>query len=341
MNPVVDLLTEALTGRRDFRDYGAIGVQEDGDYLLLNYLPEAQYKRLWTPYERVCRGLIFDLRQGVVAARPFDKFFNWGEETTTARLKRVTEKMDGSLGILYYRGDDPCIATRGSFNSPQAVWATEHLRRQYKTQLRAISPEWTLLFEIIYPENRVVVHYDFEGLVLLAARHRFTGDYHPTPEGFGFRTPKVYDQLSDPYELLTLCKTLSANAEGFVGEFEDGQRFKFKGLSYLQIHKALFSFSRKTVFTAMREGTFWQYLSVLPDELSAQALVWQGEILMDYTALEKATLTAFSHAPKHDRKTFALFIQQQKGIVVSAAFAMLDNKPYAHLLWKALVDNDV
>ena len=48
-------------------------------------------------------------------ARPFDKFFNWGEgswrnggRTTTADISFVTEKYDGSLGILYY--DDPADA---------------------------------------------------------------------------------------------------------------------------------------------------------------------------------------------------------------------------------------
>ncbi len=34
----------------------------------------------------------------------------------------------------------------------------------------------TLVAEIIHPETRVVCRYDFEDLVLIAARNRFTGE---------------------------------------------------------------------------------------------------------------------------------------------------------------------
>jgi RNA ligase len=40
--------------------------------------------------------------------------------------------MDGSLGILYWIKDKPFVATRGSFESDQAVKATKILHERYQ-----------------------------------------------------------------------------------------------------------------------------------------------------------------------------------------------------------------
>ncbi|HRF99146.1 MAG TPA: hypothetical protein PLZ51_28235, partial [Aggregatilineales bacterium] len=66
-------------------------------------------------------------------------------------------KMDGSLGILYRWQGAYYIATRGNFDSDQAIWATIFLRTHY--DLHNLADEYTLLFEIIYPDNRIVVNY--------------------------------------------------------------------------------------------------------------------------------------------------------------------------------------
>ena len=92
---------------------------------ILNYTERAQYERVWTDVTRQCRGLIVD-GMGRIVARPYAKFFNYGEhDEATLSLDEfvtITDKMDGSLGILY-RGTDGqlAIATRGSFASEQAI----------------------------------------------------------------------------------------------------------------------------------------------------------------------------------------------------------------------------
>ena len=68
----------------------------------------------------------------------------------------VTDKHDGSLGILYPAPDGRnAVATRGAFESAQALHASELYRREYE---RAWRPEsgWTYLWEIVYPANRIV-----------------------------------------------------------------------------------------------------------------------------------------------------------------------------------------
>jgi len=115
-----------------------------------------------------------------VVARPFDKFFNWNEggRSTGASLRTVTEKLDGVLGVLYRDSTGYSIASRGALDSPHAHWATSFLRHDY--DLEGLPEEWTLLFEIINPNLRLVVDYgDTSALTLLAIRNRFTGEHLP------------------------------------------------------------------------------------------------------------------------------------------------------------------
>lgn len=59
------------------------------------------------------------VRQHNRVARPFPKFFNLDEaiangEQLPAEAFEVTEKLDGSLGILYWLDGEPRLATRGT-----------------------------------------------------------------------------------------------------------------------------------------------------------------------------------------------------------------------------------
>jgi RNA ligase len=76
----------------------------DADLWIYNYTEKTQYEKHWIPETLVCRGLILD-QAGRVIARPFSKFFNYGDPQVPSIPDEpfiVMEKMDGSLGILYY-----------------------------------------------------------------------------------------------------------------------------------------------------------------------------------------------------------------------------------------------
>src|ERR1041384_1181072 len=82
-----------------------------------NYSNSAQFDQVWDNETLMCRGLIMDADRNIVA-RPFPKFFNLSEvipkgEQLPNEDFIVTEKMDGSLGILYKVNHVPNIATRG------------------------------------------------------------------------------------------------------------------------------------------------------------------------------------------------------------------------------------
>src|SRR5271169_5724921 len=101
---------------------------------ILNYTPKAAFEGKWGDgVLDYCRGLIYN-NAGEIVARPFKKFHNLNTQSmpeTMAEnlppyLPEITLKMDGSLGIWYPDGTSHgAIATRGSFTSDQAIWATD------------------------------------------------------------------------------------------------------------------------------------------------------------------------------------------------------------------------
>ena len=142
--------------------------------LIYNYSQKTQYEGHWDEVTLACRGLIVNSSTGKVIVRPFPKFFNYEEVQDQVPWRGsdyvyVQEKMDGSLGILFYYGEtmEWVLATRGSFTSAQAVRGMEILRSKYT--LDAFEKSVAYLVEIIYPENRIVVDYGKEKITFLGA----------------------------------------------------------------------------------------------------------------------------------------------------------------------------
>ncbi len=147
------------------------------DLCILNYTHKAQGSDMWwNETLRKCRGLIFMDPPGGprdIVAIPWEKFFNYGDSNTgeiNPDLPVVVTDKAESLGILYHTPDGgKAVATRGSFDSPQALHATEWLNTHMPDF------EWagwimTPLVEIVYPENRIVLNYEGrDELILLGA----------------------------------------------------------------------------------------------------------------------------------------------------------------------------
>lgn len=329
---VAELQAAIRSGPIEWPRFGRIKEERQGSLSILNYTQQAMFDNEWTVYECVCRGLILNNQTGEVVARAFDKFFNWGqgERKTDAKIVGVTEKMDGSLGVSYRNENgETCIATRGSFVSEQAMFATRFAR---DLAISFQDDGWTLLFEIIYPENRIVIDYKgFSGLVLLAARHIETGTYVPrgileeVASEIGVPVVKRHaiDSVDD---LLAFVSMLDATQEGFVAEFSDGSRFKFKGEEYCKLAKAIQGLSFKNVCAAIQAGTFSQLMDVIPDEFCDEARRWESEILSRVDELTASVEATFAVAPKASRKEFALWVRANYEPIAPYLFAMMDSK---------------
>jgi len=300
------------------------------DLWILNYTPKAQYDRLWNETTMSCRGLVVDSANRI-RARCFRKFFNLDEVRDEVEARRgmgfqTFEKVDGSLGILYWAAGEPCIATRGSFTSDQALKGTEMLRRLYPNA--DLDPDVTLLFEIVYPDNRVCVDYGGrEELVLLSAFHTESGEEVPPPSG-PFPFARSFD-LGPDFDSMRALNL--RNREGFVVRFQDGYRFKVKFEDYVALHSAIFSVSTRSVWNSLRRGLSPADCG-LPDEIHSWVRGVESGLLKEYSSVEARAAEVFASIGHLPRREFAAAALEYRCSPV--LFRMLDGRPYGDLIWK-------
>jgi RNA ligase len=256
---------------------------------ILNYTKQCAHERAWTPITRQCRGLAYNSATLAVVARPWEKFYNYGEDPDAVfdldAHVSVTDKKDGSLGILY-RGTDGslAVATRGSFASDQAVHATAVLRRDYPHFVPVDG--WTYLFEIIYPFNRIVLDYgSLDDLVLLGAVEVATG--HSVGPLASVIVESWPGPRTEAMDARTLAEALAlparANAEGIVVHFPDtGERVKVKQEDYVALHRLITGMNARVVWERIGEGeTAEQICAAIPEEFWPWVREVGGELIRE------------------------------------------------------------
>jgi len=316
--------------------------------IIWNYSPLVQYEKLWTPLLMMCRGLVTDF-DGNIKARSFPKFFNYEEhkpEEIPNEDYIVYEKMDGSLGILFNYENEWIMATRGSFTSQQAIKGKEILNKHDISPLRKDN---TYLFEIIYPENRIVVDYgNEEKLVVLGVIHTETGDEVPhnalyTMSGLGFEIVTTYKTWGEGYDLLK--EEISKDKEGYVIRFQNGFRMKIKGDEYCRLHKILTNFSTTDIWELMRtKESFDKFLEKVPDEFYDWVKSVQTDLTNKYNDIKERAEKfvndykdgCFPSQLPLDKKYFASLVMQQQIELRPVMFAMYDNKSFDHIIWKMI-----
>lgn len=315
---------------------------EDENVRIFNYTQTCQFSGEWDDVTRQCRGLIMNIATGEVLARPFPKFFNYGEHQSKGwdipkGVPCVYEKLDGSLGILYELNGKAWIATRGSFVSEQAVWATNWWREHVNV---VPVKGHTHLFEIIYPENRIVVNYDFSGLVHLA-----TLDKDGRAISWSWPEPVRSVRKIDITDLEELAKLDEPNSEGFVCHFEDEDvRLKIKFPEYVRLHKLVTGLSEIAIWENLREGKgtdellekvpdeFFQWVKGVQERLVGEFMAIEGEAREHFARIEDLMHSALVGGGS--RKEWAEQIQRMKHPALG--FHMLDKKDYSHIIWKMI-----
>jgi RNA ligase len=314
-----------------------------------NYTPEVQYGQSWDEITLMCRGLVTD-KDGNVVSYPFKKFFNLEENKhiPTDRFE-VYEKMDGSLGILFFYEGNWVVATRGSFTSDQAKKTKQMLETKYN--LESIPKGYTTLFEIIYPENRIVVDYgDEEKLVVLGMTSRASGkelDYESIVNMHslsGIPVVKRYDGIRDYSELKN---KVEQNAEGFVVKFSNGERVKIKGEEYLRLHKIMTNVSTTGVWELLSEGgDLNEFLKDVPDEFYQKVKQYADTLKYGFYQVSEhcgKAYTYFRYGKYSDREVEPTKKEYAEHVMAhshppyrSVMFAMWDEKPYDKLIWNIL-----
>ena len=284
-------------------DQGRIAMHELNSFnkklLGFKYTTNTVYSEDWDNVSLHARGIVFDYATGEVLARPFDKFFNLGEmiDTETGELKpiagyvkqhlgfdnlsgdykhqkfRVMDKLDGSLGIVFWTGVDWYVKTAGSFESDQAKWANDWFDMLINPNV--LDKSKTYLFEIIYNEDKHPIEYDFEGLVLLGIVDTQTGIEEPLSEilrvakELNIRHAEVLE-FTDFDEVVKYAKALPKTKEGVVITFENGFKLKVKGDEFLALQK-IFHFLTKDV---VYENFLWNSVDANPETSVKDNLIY-------------------------------------------------------------------
>jgi len=306
---------------------------------IYNYSQATQYEAHWDKVTLSARGLVFD-DAGRLVARPFKKFFNIEENKHIATESfEVYEKMDGSLGIMFYYEGEWIFASRGSFTSEQALKFKEIFMNKYKTSHLTVTN--TYLFEIIYPTNRIVVDYgEMEDVVLLGEIRTESGEELGMKywENSIFNVVKKYE-FKDYKEIQKLNWD---NKEGFIVRFSNGDRCKIKFSDYVKLHRVLTNCSSYDVWENLM--TFdklpEEMLQDVPDEFYDWVNQLELRLKKEYEFVFNQHMAHMSSIFRYglERKEFALKVQELEGVNHGLIFAMYNGKKdkMKQLIWKMI-----
>jgi RNA ligase len=341
---------------------------EEFPLALLCYSRKAVYDNVWDSVTTKCRGLIYCTDTMEIIARPFEKFHNYGSEQITpeesafvftAGEPEIYEKLDGFLCILYEWEGKQYIASKGSFHSVHAKWATRWLNKRGPISGPKDS---TFVFEDITKNLRIVVDYGAaEELRLLACINNETGEEFNYPElrfiAYMYNLSMAQQFTYTMQEVLSDANSGRQNFEGYVLLWRrPGQtpfRLKVKYLEYLRLHRMVTQVSPKRILEALSQGwdsVLAEYVENSTPEFKKYAEKWKGYLENEYNTIFVRVEKTFDivrdelDAPPYgrqlpNRKQWAdYFTCNQWKDISGALFAYLDGNmnQVRAIIWKML-----
>ena len=294
------------------------------------YTNRCVYNQLWNPTTILARGLIINRQIPQVVATPFPKFFNYEEsaQSLPELSFTVTDKLDGSLIIVFFAEGQWQTATKGAFLSSQAQRA-QLLLKQLPTDLLCIN--YTYLFELISPDYQIVIHYPHEQLILLSVYNDLGREleYSELKTTAQKLTVPLIPQRFYPNlkSLWQETRQLDLSQEGFVVRWQNGVRIKLKGQEYRRVHQILSGITPLGVWKLLKEGKdletirqsipeeFWQDWDDIVNLLNEQLEQLLNEVenyhqkYLDYS--DKALGLILNQLPDLPRKF--LFARRKQG----------------------------
>ena len=371
-------LTEYIKNENLLVDHLATGVVEVRHHNTLPlsiycYGKRATFETLWDEVTCKTRGLIVRDETLDIIARPFEKFFNvdtsFRPETAFSELAKepfvphIQDKLDGSMGTYWSYEGRYGIATKGSFHSEQAEWATAWIHNHYENEKTGKHTQywvhpWTPVFEIITQKvQHHVVHYgphEDNKLVLIGMCNRQSGEellgsvlaHQGQINGIEVaQTASAVWTGSDANlrTLIALQQYTRPNREGFVMSFaRSGKpplKVKIKHDDFLRLQRIAHYTTPKVVFEYCKLGNWDEINTVIRDAspyLSNQVKEWVTNYQNEYDRISKDARYWVTMAPLEctTRKEYAAFFHQEHVKPMSAVcFNMLDEKCHTGTIW--------
>ena len=314
---------------RDLLCRKGISIKESGSLLILNYGIECDFN---DPIVQEARGIIIDADTLDVVCWPFRKFGNYGESYADAidwNTARVQDKIDGSIVKLWYdyREDRWQWSTNSMINAADAhvmdgaVSFMDLIRRadNYKDiPFDNLDKEKTYIFELVAPEQKIVIRYEYPYLYHIGTRCNITGQ--ESGDDIGIRKPAEYP-LHSLKECIKAAENLNQNSEnieheGFVVVDADWHRIKVKSPEYVYAHRiaSCHVFTKKRLLPMIRinDSSLEELINSAPDsEVYVRYYQWRYAELKKDVGIAISKARAMYEELEHDRKAIADFLKDE------------------------------
>lgn len=317
----------------------AINVVDNGIYVMFTYT-YANRDLFTTPWGKEVRGITFHKKTGTVVSRPFHKFFNSSEPGAPKEFSPVTyaEKLDGSLLQVSWdtTEDRLFVASRSTLREDTSYVINAFKKLPQKTidtitEFAEAFSQFTHLFELLDPNNQIVIAYPELSVSYLMSRSKLFGDYYYTPIPNIDAVNWLHTKGKSTDDFVRLAKT-TEGMEGWVLFDTRLQDFvKIKTPWYLERHKVTELNLPEHYLNAWAEAILDDYLSFarLSNNNKKAKKIEKVLDLLDKCFEEfmesSEVLEAAKKRTLHPRKEAALALKaiggpdEVKGVVFSAA----------------------
>ena len=277
--PIIEHLDEVREAIKDREEF--IVAEREG-FLVVNYLvnfadtfptpdtKDPKLNRLYT-LRRECRGLKF-YPDGTPAARPYHKFFNVNERPETEASKIdfsqdfvILDKLDGSMLHPILLGGHMLWSTKmglTDMTEPVTIYTDGATDLKYYDFCHDMMDEGlTPIFEWCSRQQRIVVDYPQDQLILTAIRNNKSGLYTPYADmkdiAEPYKVPVVRAWHGNFGGLAEFIESMASmeGQEGYVLRFLDGHMYKAKNEWYCNLHKVkeLLEYEKDVIALVLRE----------------------------------------------------------------------------------------
>jgi hypothetical protein len=247
------------------------------------------------------RGVILKEDTMEVVCYPFTKFFNVGEPNVAEidwDSAKVQEKIDGSLMKLWFCEGIWRISTNSNINAFNAPLYDQSMFKNFGELfvsifdgdiLPMLNKNYTYMFELVSPYNKVVIDYPKIKLYHIGTRDNKTEK--ELDIDIGIEKPKLYDLKTEEDTKLAASK-LPFSEEGYVVVDKDYHRAKIKSPKYIHAH----AIKNNGVITTKR------ILSMIINGDDKEFLAYYPEYKNDFSRVQRMYLKYKKHLAEAQKK---------------------------------------
>jgi len=289
------------------------------------------------PLVQECRGIILNSNDFSVVCMGFTKFWNHGE-VRAAKIDwstaKALEKIDGSIQKLFWYNNEWCVSTMSMISAKECT-LQNNINPEYQTfydlfiegakkctlNFNNLNKNYTYIFELVSPYNRVVVPYKEIKIYHIGTRDNIT--LKELDIDIGVDKPKQYSFTSKE-DLLTIVQNMPFTEEGYVIVDVNWNRVKIKSPAYVAVHKLHNNgeINKKRALELIVKNDHKEFLSYYPEYteyFNKIEYVWNEYVIKVQLDVNNITSREFT-----SRKEYALYARTLTNPTLM--FLLLDKK---------------